>query len=138
MTEFPPCRVRHRPERTASAQDAANQALVLNRMREGQTIATLDHGPGGIDAVLEFLKRTRAELRTLCKVRVWPDRLQVVDVNEDRFEVRGLGYQDADIVRALDMVNAAYNRGTVHQPTEQEYKEFRAGRRYAWAADRVM
>ena len=107
-------------------------------MPEGKTLAAHDYGAGGIDAVLEFLKRTRSELRTVCKVRVWPSRVQVLDVNDDRFELRGLGYADTEVIRALDMVNAAYNRQTIHQPTEQEYKEFRTGRRYAWAADRVM
>src|SRR2546430_1230101 len=37
--------------------------------------ATHDYTPGGLDAALEFLKRTRSELRSLRTVRVWTDRL---------------------------------------------------------------
>ena len=64
-------------------------------------LATHDYTPGGLDAALEFLKRTRAELRALRRVRVWKDRLHIIDVNKDFFEVRGIGYADADIVPLL-------------------------------------
>jgi hypothetical protein len=101
-------------------------------------LAIHDYAPGGLDAAREFLKRTRSELRTLRKVRVWKDRLQVIDVNKDCFEVRGLGYPDADIIPLLRMINTAFNPQTIHEPTEQEYKEFDTGRRHPWAEDRVM
>src|SRR5262249_58508026 len=64
-------------------------------------LATHDYTPGGLEAALEFLKRTRAELRTLRKVRLWKDRLHVIDVNKDYFEIRGIGYADADVVALL-------------------------------------
>jgi hypothetical protein len=101
-------------------------------------LATHDYAPGGLDAALEFLKRTRSELRTLRKVRLWKDRLHVIDVNKDYFEVRGLGYGDADVVPLLKSINAAYNPQTLHEPTAAEYKEFDTGRRHPWAEDRVM
>jgi hypothetical protein len=91
-----------------------------------------------LDAALEFLKRTRAELRSLRKARVWTDKLQVIDVNKDCFEIRGVGYPDADIVALLRMVNTAFDPAKVHEPTNQEYKEFDTGRRHCWAEDRVM
>lgn len=94
--------------------------------------------PGGLDAALEFLKRTRWELRQLRRVRVYMDRLQIFDVNKDYFEVRGVGYGDADIVPLLRMVNTAFNPDTIHQPTSAEYKELDTGRRHPWAEDRVM
>jgi hypothetical protein len=101
-------------------------------------LATHDYTPGGLDAALEFLKRTRWELRSLRTVRVWKDRLQIFDVNKDYFEVRGVGYPDADIVPLLKAVNTAFDPQTVHDPTDAEYKEFDAGRRHPWAEDRVM
>ncbi len=97
-----------------------------------------EYRPGEVTAALEFLKRTRWELRQLRWVRVWKDRFQVVDVNRDVFEIRGIGYADPDVVPLLRMVNAAYDPETVHQPTDAEYKEFGAGRRHPWAEDRVM
>jgi hypothetical protein len=107
-------------------------------MPDADPLAAHDHQPGDLEATLQFLKRTWAELRELRFVRVWRDRFQVVDVNADVFEVRGLGYCDADIISALNAVNAAYNRETIHQPTDREYKEFKTGRRYPWAHDRVL
>ena len=101
-------------------------------------LATHDYTPGGLDAALEFLKRTRAELRTLRKVRVWKDRLHVIDVNKDYFEVRGLGYGDADVAPLLRNLNTAFDPQKIHEPTALEYKEFDTGRRRPWAEDRVM
>jgi hypothetical protein len=101
-------------------------------------LATHDYTPGGLDAALEFLKRTRAELRSLRKVRVWTDHFHVIDVNKDYFEVRGIGYGDVDIVPLLRAINTAFDPQTIHNATTAEYKEFDTGRRHTWAEDRVM
>jgi hypothetical protein len=101
-------------------------------------LATHDYRPGELEAVLEFLKRTRSELRELHRVRVWPDRVRLIDVNKDCFEVRGIGYPDPDIIPLLRFVNTNFDPETIHKPVEVEYKEFAAGRRWAWANDRVM
>jgi hypothetical protein len=101
-------------------------------------LATHDFAPGDLSAAQEFVKRTRWELRELRMVRVWRDRYQLIDVNKDLFEIRGIGYQDADIVPLLQMVNAAFDPATIHDPTDAAYKEFLTGRRFPWAHDRVM
>jgi len=101
-------------------------------------LATHDFNPGDLPPALEFLKRTRWELRTLRKVRVFRDRLQIFDVNGDYFEVRGVGYSEADIVPLLRAVNTAFDPVTIHDPTNLEYKELLTGRRHPWAEDRVM
>jgi hypothetical protein len=101
-------------------------------------LATHDYVPGGLDAALEFLKRTRSELRQLRMVRLWKDKFCIIDVNKDFFEVRGIGYTDREIVPLLKSINTAYNPATIHHPTEDEYKEFATGRRHPWAEDRVM
>jgi hypothetical protein len=101
-------------------------------------LATHDYTPGGLEAAIEFVKRTRWELRSLRKVRLWKDRFHIIDVNKDFFELRGLGYPDADIVPLLRMINTAFNPETIHAPTSLEYKEFDTGRRHPWAEDRVM
>lgn len=103
-----------------------------------QAVASHDCTPGGLDAALEFVKRTRAELRTLRKVRLWKDKIHIIDINKDFFELRGLGYGDADVIPLLKEVNAAYNPQTLHELIEAEYKELDTGRRYPWAHDRVM
>lgn len=101
-------------------------------------LASFDHT--AVPETLEFLKRTRWELRELRLARVWPDRLQVFDVNREYFEVRGVGFANADVVPLLRAVNAAFDPVTIHDPTPPgcEYKEFPTGRRPAWAEDRVM
>jgi hypothetical protein len=101
-------------------------------------LATHDYESGGLTAALEFLKRTRSELRTLRKVRVWTDKLHIIDVNKDYFEICGIGYPDADVVPLLRNINTAFNPQTIHEPTTVEYKEFDTGRRHPWAEDRVM
>jgi len=107
-------------------------------MTEREPIASLDFQAQGLDQALEFLKGTRSQLRQLRLCRVWRDRFAVFDINGDRFEIRGIGYQDADIMAVMNAVNAAYNPQSIHQPTDDEFKEFKTGRRYPWAVDRVM
>lgn len=101
-------------------------------------LAAHDHTAGDLGPTLEFLKRTRWELRMLRKVHVYRDRFHVIDVNADFFEIRGAGYPDADIVPLLRAVNTAFDPETIHNPVEAEYKEFATGRRHTWAEDRVM
>src|SRR5262245_60868300 len=103
-----------------------------------EPLARHDFVSGQLDQALEFLKRTRSELRSLRKVHVWADRLHIIDVNKDYFEVRGIGYKDADIVPLLRNINTAFNPQTIHEPTDQDYKEFDTGRRHPWVEDRVM
>jgi hypothetical protein len=101
-------------------------------------LASHPYTEGGLKDALEFLKRTRNELRMLRKVRVWKDHLHVIDVNKDYFEITGIGYFDANIVAVLQNINTAFDPKKIHEPTEQEYKEFDTGRRHPWAEDRVM
>jgi hypothetical protein len=103
-----------------------------------EPLAVHDFQTGALDPALEFLKRTRWELRQLRKVHVFRDRLLILDVNGDAFEIRGVGYPDADVVPLLRAVNTAFDPKTVHDPTGDDYKEFFTGRRHAWAEDRVM
>jgi hypothetical protein len=101
-------------------------------------LAIHDHVQGGLDATLEFLKRTRSEMRSLRFVRVWRDHLQIYDVNHDIFEVRGVGYPDAEIVPILQAINTAFDPTKVHDAFDKDYKEYDTGRRHCWAEDRVM
>jgi hypothetical protein len=103
-------------------------------------LATHTHSPDDLAATLEFVKRTRAELRILRKVRLWTDRLHIIDVNKDFFQILGLGYASSDVLPVLKSINAVYNPDTIHTPTptDAEYKEFDTGRRHPWAEDRVM
>src|SRR5258708_5611648 len=107
-------------------------------MPQTQLLAVHDFPSADLTAALEFLKRTRSELRSLRKVHVWPDRLQVFDVNGDYFEIRGLGYAQPETVAALRFVNPNFKPETTHNPIDRPYKEFLTGRRHNWAEDRVM
>src|SRR4051812_40841294 len=100
---------------------------------EPSPLAVHDYQPGGLDAALEFLKRTRAELRQLRMVRVGKDVFRVYDVNQDVFEIRGLGYRDPDLIPLLKDINAVYNPSTIHDPIDGPYKEFKTGRCHPWA-----
>ncbi len=101
-------------------------------------LAAFEFTPGATPAALEFIKRSRWELRELRKVRVWSKHYQIMDVNGDYFEILGIGYSDPEIIPLLWAVNAAFDPLAVHEPTAQEYKEFLTGRRHPWAHDRPM
>lgn len=107
-------------------------------MAQSKPQATHDYQAGQLTAALEFLKRMRNELRMLRKVRVFEDRVQVFDVNNDFCELSGLGYKDPDVVEVLLAVNTVFKPESIHAPTDDAYKEFKTGRRYPWAQDRVM
>jgi len=109
----------------------------FDQMSKIRAIASLEY-QGQVTEVLEFLKRTRSELRMLRMVHVYRDRLHVIDINGDAFEITNIGYPDADIVPILNNVNTAYKAELIHQETKDEYKQFKTGRRYCWAQDRVM
>ena len=107
-------------------------------MSSVQPLATHQFQAGQVKQTLEFLKRTRNELRMLRKVRVWTDQFHVYDVNGDCFEICGIGYPDDDIRPILDAVHTAYKPESVHGPFAGPYKEFKTGKRRPWAEDRVM
>jgi len=101
-------------------------------------IAVHDFEPGGLDAALTFLKRARNELRQLRRVRAARDAVRIFDVNNDVFEIRGLGYADPDLIPILKSIGAAFDPKTIHEPTTAEFKEFKTGRCHPWAEDRVL
>ena len=101
-------------------------------------LAVHEYRPGELDPAMEFLKRTRSELRLLRMVRVGKDFLRIYDVNGDLFEIRGLGYPDSELIPLLQSINAVYNPATINEVTDAEYKEFKTGRCRPWAEDRVM
>jgi hypothetical protein len=103
-----------------------------------EPLATHEFSDGGREAAIRFFRRTRAELRTLRLVRVSTDWVRLFDVNGDYFELRGLGYADAEIVPVLQSFDTPFTPATIHDPIPAPYKEFKTGRRYPWAADRVM
>jgi hypothetical protein len=103
-----------------------------------QPLATHAFSDGGLDAALAFFKRTRNELRTLRMVRVSTDWVRLFDVNGDYFELSGLGYMNSDIVPVLRSFDTPFNPESIHNPIDAPFKEFKTGRRYPWAADRVM
>ena len=93
---------------------------------------------GGLGEALAFFRRTRDELRTLRLVRVSTEWVRLFDVNGDYFELHGLGYQDDDIIPILESFDTPFKRESIHASIAAPYKEFKTGRRYPWAADRVM
>lgn len=111
---------------------------ISSRMSSGREVARHGHQPGQLSETLEFLKRTRSELRMLRRVHAFRDQVRVLDVNGDWFQIDGLGYPDSDVLAVLRMVNAAFNPATIHELVADPFKDLQAGRRYPWAADRVM
>jgi len=103
-----------------------------------EPLAMHDYADGGLPAAVAFFHRTRSELRMLRLVRVSTDWIRLYDVNGDYFELRGLGYPDPEVVAVLKSFDTPFNPETIHKAIDVPYKEFKTGRRYPWAADRVM
>jgi hypothetical protein len=103
-----------------------------------EPLAKHEFSEGGLDAALAFFRRTRSELRVLRFVRVSTDWVRLFDVNGDYFELRGLGFGDADIIPVLRSFDTPFDPERIHNPIDAEYKEFRTSRRHPWAEDRVM
>jgi hypothetical protein len=103
-----------------------------------EPLATHDYADGGLQSALDFFRRTRTELRALRLVRVSTEWVQLYDVNGDYFQLTGLGYPDPDVVAVLKSFDTPFRPETIHDATDATYKEFITGRRYPWAADRVM
>ena len=103
-----------------------------------EPLATHEFADGGLDAAIEFFRRTRSELRMLRKVRVSTGWVRLYDVNGDYFELRGLGYLDEEVAPVLQSFDTPFKPESIHAPFPGPYKEFMTGRRYPWAADRVM
>ena len=103
-----------------------------------EPLATYEFADGGLDAAIAFFRRTRNELRSLRMVRVSTAWVRLFDVNGDYFELTGLGYPDAQIVPVLRSFDTPFDPDLIHLPIDAPYKEFITGRRYPWAADRVM
>ncbi|MEX2092659.1 MAG: hypothetical protein WD971_08275 [Pirellulales bacterium] len=103
-----------------------------------EPLSTHDFADGGLEAAIAFFRRTRNELRTLRFVRVSTEWVRLFDVNGDYFELRRLGYLDADVAPVLRSFDTPFDPERIHLPIDAPYKEFKTGRRYPWAADRVM
>jgi hypothetical protein len=101
-------------------------------------IAVHEYEPGGLEAAATFLKRARNELRQLRKVRVAADGVRIFDVNNDVFEIRGLGYDNPDLIPLLTSIGTVFDPNTIHEPTTAEFKEFKTGRCRPWAEDRIL
>src|SRR5437870_5046317 len=93
----------------ASGESHQSLAALHSEHFMSTPLATHDYTPGHLGAALEFLKRTRWELRQLRKVHVYQDRVRIIDVNGDSFEVRGVGYPDADVAPMLRAVNTGFD-----------------------------
>jgi hypothetical protein len=103
-----------------------------------EPLASHDFADGGLEAAIAFFRRTRKELRMLRLVRVSTEWVRLFDVNGDYFELQGLGYAEPEIIPVLKSFDTPFNPDTIHVSVAAPYKEFKTGRRYPWAADRVM
>ena len=107
-------------------------------MPADEPLASTIYQTGQLQEVLEFLKRTRTELRELRKVHVWQDKVRIFDVNGEFFEIQAIGYQDDDIAQLLQAIGTNFKPETINKPIDAPFKEFKTGRRHPWAEDRIL
>ena len=103
-----------------------------------EPLATHEFTDGGLEAALAFLSPHAGRSLAPCGWSAFRRVGALFDINGEYFEPRGLGYPDADIAAVLNSFNTPFDPESIREPVEAEYKEFKTGRRYPWAADRVM
>lgn len=81
-----------------------------------EPLATHDFTAGGLEVALAFFQHTHSELRTLRLVRVSTQWVRLFDINGDFFELRGLGYPDAETIPVLESFDTPFNPETIHVP----------------------
>lgn len=105
----------------------------------GQLVRTLAWPQERAGEIPGLFHTLRTQLREWRFVRLWKDRLAVIDINGDYITIDGLGYASPDVHQILRAIGAAYNTQTIHDgPARGDFKEFKTPRRHPWAEDRVM
>ena len=91
-------------------------------------------------ALVQFFRRESANLRSLRKLIVSPEKTVVRDVNGDEMEFPGLTYGNAALEALLEEAGVIFTAATLHNPaaTPNGIKEFRLSARHPWGHDRVM
>ena len=124
----------------ASATGGTDSSRQISRLATFRfhvtSLATHDFATGELQPALEFLKRTRWGSRVADGSRLGGS-FYIIDVNKDFFEIRGVGYPNADIVPLLRAVNTAFGPATIHDPTDAGTRNSSQARAHR-AEDRVM
>ena len=98
---------------------------------------------GAIDDAREVIRFLRGELnslRALRRVKIFPERTVVLDINKDGIEFPGLTYGSPVLERLLRELGVMFSSETLHDATQTPggVKEFDLSARYTWGHDRVM
>lgn len=91
-------------------------------------------------ALVQFVRRESATLRSLRKLTVTREGAFVRDVNGDGMDFPGLTYGSRVLEVLLEELGVIFTRATLHDPgaTPDGVKEFRLSARHPWGHDRVM
>jgi len=92
------------------------------------------------EELVRFVRRESANMRSLRKLIISPEKAVVRDVNGDTLEFPGLTYGCATLDVLMQELGVIYTPQTLHQPptTPSGVKEFRLSARHPWGHDRVM
>ena len=134
----------HRPERDRVIADTgwgikpddqpANAAEAAGRASQ-----TYRYDPNEPDLVRRILLAQRRGFNTANRVRVERGRMAIIDINRDEFVVEGLGYGDANLVKLLGALGAAFDPEQLVQisPDDPVPREVALSRAWAWGAERA-
>lgn len=90
--------------------------------------------------LIQFFRREAANLRTLRKLVISPEKTVVLDINRDGIEFPGLTYGSATLETLLQELEVVFSPKTLHDPnaTPGGVKEFLLSARWTWGHERVM
>jgi len=92
------------------------------------------------EALVRFVRRETANLRSLRKLIISPEKTVVRDVNGETMEFPGLTYGCPTLDVLMQELGVVYSPQSLHQPpqTPSGIKELRLSARHQWGHDRVM
>ena len=92
------------------------------------------------EALVQFVRHESANLRSLRKLIVSPEKTVVRDVNGDTMEFPGLTYGNPLLDTLLTELGVIFSPEKLHDPhaTASGVKEFRLSARFPWGHERVM
>ena len=92
------------------------------------------------EALIQFVRRETANMRSLRKLTISPEKTVVRDVNGETMEFPGLTYGCPTLDVLMQELGVMYSPQSLHHrpQTPSGIKEFRLSARHPWGHDRVM
>ena len=91
------------------------------------------------DAALKHIRVNRESFRALRRIVLGPERATVFDINNDAFQIDGIGWKTEGVRRFLQGLGASFDPTQVDvPPISGDSKEFKVVKSDPWGHDRIL